>query len=85
MWHHYHGNAMCTIVPLRRVWEIREGQWTKWFHHFPYEEVEGQSFSLIFEEEKGLYAMLYVLPVLRSDHTLRWGQICGPDLFGPHM
>ena len=39
-------------VPLHHVLEIREGQLTKWFHHFPYEEVDGQSLSLVYEEER---------------------------------
>lgn len=31
--------------------EIREGQLTEEFDRYPYEEVESQSFSLMFEEE----------------------------------
>ena len=38
-------------VSFHRIVEIREGQLTEEFDRFPYEEVEGQSFSLMFEEE----------------------------------
>ena len=38
-------------VSFHRIVEIREGQLTEEFDRFPYEEVEGQSFSLMYEEE----------------------------------
>ncbi|KAL5474054.1 hypothetical protein EMCRGX_G028627 [Ephydatia muelleri] len=57
---------MSNTLPLHLVWEIREGQRTKWFDHFPYEEVKDQSFSLIFEEENygGRYARLSSLDLI---------------------
>ncbi|KAL5473727.1 hypothetical protein EMCRGX_G028261 [Ephydatia muelleri] len=67
---------MTKTLPLHLVWEIREGQRTKWFHHFPYEEVDGQSFSLIFEEEKhgGRYVGLSSLDLIcdNLDHYKEW-------------
>lgn len=39
------------IVSLHKVVEVREGQKTKQFDKFPFEQVSDQSFSLIFEEE----------------------------------
>ena len=45
---------MCVLylaVSFHRIVEIREGQLTEEFDRFPYEEVEGQSFSLMYEEE----------------------------------
>ena len=39
-------------MSLHRILEIREGQETKKFDQFPYDEVAEQSFSLIFEAEK---------------------------------
>eukprot|EP00731_Ephydatia_muelleri_P028731 Em0020g375a len=67
---------MTKTLPFHRIWEIREGQCTKWFHHFPYEEVDGQSFSLIFEEEKhgGRYVGLSSLDLIcdNPDHYKEW-------------
>ena len=39
-------------MSLHKVVEVREGQKTKQFDKFPFEEVSDQSFSLIFEEER---------------------------------
>ena len=39
------------IVSLHKVVEVREGQKTKQFDKFPFEQVSDLSFSLIFEEE----------------------------------
>ena len=49
------------LVCLERVIEVRCGQQTKNFVKFPYTEVESQSFSLMFEKQQGLYAMLLTL------------------------
>ncbi len=38
-------------VKLHKVVEVREGQLTESFNKFPYDEVEKQSLSLIFEQE----------------------------------
>ena len=38
-------------VSLHRVVEVREGQNTEMFDKFPYELVEKQSFSLIYQQE----------------------------------
>ena len=38
------------VVGLNKVLEVRKGQLTEKFDQFPYEEVEDQSFSLIFEQ-----------------------------------
>ena len=38
------------VVSLSKVLEVRKGQLTERFDQFPYEEVEDQSFSLIFEQ-----------------------------------
>ena len=38
-------------VSFHRIVEIREGQQTDQFDRFPYEEVDGQSFSLMFDDE----------------------------------
>ena len=40
------------IVSLHKVVEVREGQRTEQFDKFPFDQVSGQSFSLIFEEER---------------------------------
>ena len=45
--------AVCGgVVSLHKVVEVREGQKTKQFDKFPFEQVSDQSFSLIFEEER---------------------------------
>ena len=49
------------LVCLDKVIEVRCGQQTKNFVKFPYTEVESQSFSLMFEKQQGLYAMLLTL------------------------
>ena len=41
------------IVRLDSVLEVRVGQHTNGFERFPYEEVDAQSFSLIYEDVKG--------------------------------
>jgi hypothetical protein len=43
---------LCGVVSLHKVVEVREGQKTRQFDKFPFEQVSGQSFSLIFEEER---------------------------------
>ena len=40
-------------VSLNKVLEVRRGQLTERFDQFPYEEVEEQSFSLMFEQVRG--------------------------------
>ena len=48
-------------VSLHKIVEVREGQNTEKFDKFPFEQVEHQSFSLIFEEEcKSIYMCLSV-------------------------
>ena len=44
--------AVYGVVSLHKVVEVREGQRTEQFDKFPFEQVSGQSFSLIFEEER---------------------------------
>lgn len=43
-----------SLVCLDRVIEVRCGQQTKNFVKFPYNEVEEQSFSLMFEKQQGI-------------------------------
>ena len=38
-------------VSLHKVVEVREGQKTAMFDKFPYEQVDKQSFSLIYQQE----------------------------------
>ena len=38
-------------MSLHKIVEVREGQKTEKFDKFPFEQVEKQSFSLIFEQE----------------------------------
>lgn len=38
-------------MSLHRVVEVREGQKTEMFDKFPYEQVENQSFSLVYPHE----------------------------------
>eukprot|EP00731_Ephydatia_muelleri_P028757 Em0020g401a len=80
---------MTKTLPLHRIWEIREGQCTKWFHHFPYEEVDGQSFSLIFEEEKhgGRYVGLSSLDLIcdNPDHYKEWIEGLVAMISGPRQ
>jgi hypothetical protein len=40
-----------TIVSLHKVVEVREGQNSTMFDKFPYEQVEKQSFSLVYLQE----------------------------------
>ena len=42
------------IVRLDSILEVRVGQQTDGFEKFPYEEVAEQSFSLMYEEMKGV-------------------------------
>ena len=42
-------------MKLHKIVEVREGQWTDSFNKFPYDEVQDQSLSLIFEEESECY------------------------------
>ena len=42
-----------SLVRLDSVLEVRVGQRTNGFERFPYEEVDAQSFSLIYEDVKG--------------------------------
>ena len=38
-------------MSLHKVVEVREGQNTEMFDKFPYEQVEKQSFSLVYQQE----------------------------------
>ena len=51
-------------MSLHKVLEIREGQLTRKFDQFPYEEVEEQSFSLIMEEMTKRYVRLTSLDLI---------------------
>ena len=61
-------STLSCSVSLHKVVEVREGQKTKKFDKFPFEEVEEQSFSLIFEQEcksvevypLGMYMYMYI-------------------------
>ena len=55
-------------VSLHRVLEIRKGQLTEKFDRFPYDEVEDQSFSLIFEEVTKRYVRLTSLDLICDSH-----------------
>ena len=62
-------------VSLHRIAEVREGQETEKFHKFPYEEVESQSFSLLFDDESGgKYVRLTSLDLIcdHIDHYQEW-------------
>lgn len=52
----YVDDVFCFVssVCLDRVIEVRCGQQTKNFVKFPYNEVEEQSFSLMFEKQQGI-------------------------------
>ena len=50
------GNAP---VSLDRIVEVREGQCSEWFEQFPYEALEAQSFSILYEENSMFTAYLY--------------------------
>ena len=52
----YMDDVFCFVssVCLDRVIEVRCGQQTKNFVKFPYNEVEEQSFSLMFEKQQGI-------------------------------
>ena len=49
-------------MSLHRVVEVREGQKTDMFDKFPYEQVENQSFSLLYQKEgKHMHTKLPVM------------------------
>jgi len=45
-------NLSTLIVTTESIVEIRDGQKTDGFAHYPFEEVANQSFSIIVEDEK---------------------------------
>ena len=48
-----------TAVSLDRIIEVREGQRSEWFEMFPYEALEAQSFSILYEESSMFIAYVY--------------------------
>ena len=46
------------VVSLHKVVEVREGQRTTMFDKFPYEQVENQSFSLVYLHEGSYIACM---------------------------
>jgi len=62
-------------LSFHRIVEIREGQQTDQFDRFPYEEVDGQSFSLMFDDESGgKYVRLMSLDLIcdHPNHYQEW-------------
>jgi hypothetical protein len=53
-----------SYLSLSKVLEVRKGQLTEKFDQFPYEEVEEQSFSLIFEQVTKRYVRLSSLDLI---------------------
>ena len=53
-----------TTVSLHKVVEVREGQATAMFDKFPYEQVENQSFSLVYLQEGDSYLAKTFLSIL---------------------
>ena len=49
-----------TLVSLHKVVEVREGQRSTMFDKFPYEQVEKQSFSLLYLHEGDSLMKLHV-------------------------
>ena len=52
-------SCLCCIVSLHKVVEVREGQRSTMFDKFPYEQVENQSFSLVYLHEGILPLTVY--------------------------
>ena len=85
--------AVCGVVSLHKVVEVREGQKTKQFDKFPFEEVSDQSFSLIFEEERrsnesssvGLLRTCREDLLLTAFFFLDRQEVCTPDLPGFYL
>ncbi|XP_064406324.1 1-phosphatidylinositol 4,5-bisphosphate phosphodiesterase delta-1-like [Halichondria panicea] len=60
-------------LKLHKVVEVREGQLTDSFNKFPYDEVEKQSLSLIFEQETKKYVRLTSIDLI-CDHPDNYDQ-----------
>ncbi|KAL5474053.1 hypothetical protein EMCRGX_G028626 [Ephydatia muelleri] len=56
--------SRCSSLSLDRIVEVREGQCSEWFEQFPYEALEAQSFSILYEENKGPYVGLAALSLI---------------------
>lgn len=74
-----------SILRLDSVLEVRVGQRTNGFERFPYEEVDAQSFSLMYEDVKGKYAKLESLDVIcdHPQHFQDWIEGLGSLQIGP--
>lgn len=59
-----------SLVNVDDITEVRCGQQTRNFNLFPYVEVDKQSFSLIFQKEKGLPAFIYMTQCQGSIYKL---------------
>ena len=77
-------------MSFHKVVEVREGQKSEMFDKFPYEQVEKQSFSLVYQQEgteAKLYAMAYsyfltILSLYRTDK--RYAYLTSLDLICDH-
>ena len=60
------GYSQKRSLSLRRVVEVRTGQQTPQFDKFPYEQVEDQSFSLLYESESEYQSRLILEDLCRT-------------------
>lgn len=74
------------VVSLHKVVEVREGQRTTMFDKFPYEQVENQSFSLVYLHEGSyIIACIVILALSVKFCTLCRQAVCISHIIGSHL